>query len=512
MDGHAKERGRIWSDIWVKLSKYHAMIIIHGGQLASAQPDRQGVRSYKGIPYAAPPVGSLRWKPPQPVVPWQGIRPSDRFGPNAPQRILFSDIDPFVAGVSEDCLYLNVWTPAQQGTHIGLPVLFYIHGGGFAVGAGSEPRYDGAHLAARGIVVVTMNYRLNALGLLAHPELSAEAGSSGNYAMLDLVAALQWVKRNIAAFDGDPSTVTIAGESAGSMYVSMLMASPLARGLFHRAIGESGAQFPSPERPMLPLKEAEKQGLAFAKKLKAETADDLRSASVEAILDANPGLGFWPIIDGHFLEERLVETFTKGQQSDVPLLAGWNKDEGHNFNVMNWPPAKKGYEHLLKALFGAKAKEVIKLYPGGRKTESSARALGGDLVINHSTWAWLEAHRKSGTSDVFRYRFDRAPRTPRGWIKGGAKAGAFHFCEIPHLLDNLGAMPWLTDGNDQSVADLSAAYIVNFAKTGNPNGSGLPDWPSYDVDTRACLHIDVKTSITCDTDGERHRLLASLLD
>ncbi len=482
------------------------------GLLQVNPPNLSNVRSYKGMPYAAPPIGALRWKPPQPVSPWTEVREMGIFGKNAPQRILFPDIDPFVAGVSEDCLYLNVWTPNEPGASGVLPVLFYIHGGGFAVGAGSEPRYDGSRLAARGIVVVTMNYRLNALGLLAHPALSAETGSSGNFAMLDLVAALQWVKRNIVNFGGDPAAVTIAGESAGSMYVSMLMASPLSRGLFHRAIGESGAQFPSPERPMSSLKEAEQKGSAFAKKLKAKTAEDLRALPVDAILDASPGLGFWPIVDGAFLAEQPIKIFTKGQQADVPLLAGWNKDEGHIFTVMNWPPAKKGYEHLIKTLFGSKMKEILSLYPGGRKSAASARALGGDLVINHGTWAWLESHCKSATSDVFRYRFDRAPKTPRGWIKGGAKAGAFHSCEIPYVLDNLDAFPWLVDADDQSVADLAAEYFVNFVKSGNPNGSGLPTWPSYRDDRKLCLHIDIETSISHDTHGDRHRLLASLLD
>ncbi len=471
----------------------------------------QGVRSYKGIPFAAPPVGNLRLRPPQKPEGWQGIRGFHSFGKNAPQRVIFSDIDPFAAGVSEDCLYLNVWTPVDPDAPEKRPCLFYIHGGGFAVGSGSEPRYDGARLAARGIVVVTVNYRLNALGLMAHPSLTAETGASGNFAKLDLVAALHWVKRNIAAFGGDANAVTIAGESAGSMYVSMLMASPLARGLFHRAIGESGAQFPSGERPMLSLKEAEQQGLSFAAKLGAKSADDLRTVSVEAILDAHPGLGFWPVVDGHFLPEKPIETFAKGMQADVPLLAGWNRDEGFNFNVMNWPPAKNGYEQLVSVLFPEHAEKVLALYPGGRKTAASAKALGGDLVIGHGTWAWLEAHRRTAQSDVFRYRFDRAPKTPRGWIKGGAKAGAFHSCEIPYVFDNLDAFPWLVDSDDQKVADMTADYFVNFIKTGNPNGNNLPAWPSYREDARPILIIDVETATEDDPDRARQELLASLL-
>lgn len=489
----------------------HTTIRIEFGDVQNNAPDAHGVRSFKGIPFAAPPIGVLRWRPPHPVQKWQGVRSSTVFGKNAPQNILFSDIDPFAIGVSEDCLYLNVWTPADPYALMELPVLFYIHGGGFAVGSGSEPRYNGARLAARGIVVITVNYRLNALGLLAHPALTAETGSSGNFAELDLVAALQWVKRNISTFGGNPDAVTIAGESAGSMYVSMLMASPLARGLFHRAIGESGAQFPSAERPMLLLREAEQQGLEFAAKLGAKTTAELRAISVEAILEAHPGIGFWPIVDGYFLKEKPVETFARGQQADVPLLAGWNKDEGFNFNAMNWPPAKQGYEHLLKALFGTKSQDVLSLYPAGKHVKNSARALGGDLVINHGTWAWIESHRETAKSDIFRYRFDRAPNTPPGWFKKGANAGAFHSCEIPYVLDNLDAFPWIVDAFDQKVADLAANYWVNFVKTGNPNGDGVPGWPSYRDNSRPTLFIDVEPMIADDPDRPRQELLASQL-
>lgn len=486
---------------------------IDTGHIRAATPDAMGVRCYKGIPYAAPPLRNLRWRPPQHAMPWNGVRACDSFGFNAPQRLLFDDIDPFEIGVSEDCLTLNVWTPTTPEANGKLPVLFYIHGGGFAVGAGSEKRYWGARLASQNIVVVTVNYRLNALGHLAHPALTAESetASSGNFAKLDLVAALHWVQKNIAAFGGDPGAVTIAGESAGSMYVSMLMASPLARGLFHQAIGESGAQFASPERPMQSLAEAEEQGLAFAKKLGAKTVEDLRALSVDAILDANPGLGFWPIVDGHFLAEKPAAIFAKGKQADVPLLAGWNKDEGFNFTVMNWPPAKKGYEHLVKTMFGARAKEVLLHYPGGTLTIQSARELGADLLINHSTWAWLEAHRKTAKSDVFRYRFDRAPKTPKGWFPDGADAGAFHSCEILYVMNNLDAFPWLVDANDQQVADVASSFWVNFVKSGNPNGKGLPPWPSYRDDNRPSLNIDVTCNISQDAERVRQEFLASLL-
>jgi para-nitrobenzyl esterase len=254
-------------------------LAIESGALAVPEPDASGVRVYKGIPYAAAPIGRLRWRPPEPVASWTGVRPTSAFGMNALQGVMFNDIDPTVPGISEDCLYLNIWTPAAPGDGARLPAMVWIHGGGSSVGSGAEPRYDGARLAARGVLVVTLNHRLNALGFLAHPELTAESGhsASGNYGLLDLVAALQWVKRNIAAFGGDPDKITVAGESAGSESVSALMASPLAKGLFARAIGESSALFASPLRALPTLAEAEAAGLDLMRKLGAKTLAELRA-------------------------------------------------------------------------------------------------------------------------------------------------------------------------------------------------------------------------------------------
>jgi para-nitrobenzyl esterase len=463
---------------------------------------------YKGIRYAKAPIGDLRWRPPQLDMAIPRVEPNDVLGTNAPQRVLFPDIDAFAAGQSEDCLFLNVWSLKRPKQDKPLPVLFYIHGGGFAVGFGGERRYDGARLAARGIVVVTVNYRLNALGLLAHPDLTAEAGSSGNFAMLDLVAALQWVERNIALYGGDPDQVTIAGESAGAMFVSMLMTSPLAQGLFHRAIGESGAEFPSHERAMQNVQQAEEQGLKFAAKLKAKTANDLRAASVEEILIANPGLGFWPSVDGYFLTEEPIKTYARGAQADVPLLAGWNKNEGMNFNMMKWPIGKKGYPTLLKHLFGSRADDVAKLYPGGRKLQSSSRELSADLVINHRTWLWLEAHRKTARSDIFRYRFDRGPNTT--WFPDEPVQGAFHSSEIPYFMDNLDAFDWTLTEDDHALGKLCGDYVANFVKTGNPNGDGQPDWPSYRDADRPQMLLDATPSIAHDLEHERYDLLARL--
>jgi len=265
-----------------------ATLMIEGGRSAVTAAGPSGVRCFKGIPYARPPVGDLRWQPPQPVAHWPGVRAADTFGPNAMQGVVFNDIDPYPAGISEDCLYLNVWTPALD-PEIPAPVMVWIHGGGFVVGSGAEPRYDGTNLAAQGIVVVTVNHRLNALAFLACPELTGESPvhASGNYGMLDLVAALGWVRRNIRAFGGDPDQVTIAGESAGSEAVSALMASPLASGLFHRAIGESGALFPTPSRAPASLDDAEHAGMEFMRKAGAASLAELRSLSAEDILAAS---------------------------------------------------------------------------------------------------------------------------------------------------------------------------------------------------------------------------------
>jgi para-nitrobenzyl esterase len=486
-------------------------IEVEGGRLAIAVPDRLGVRCFKGIPYAAPPVGPLRWRPPAPVIPWTGIRPTDRFGSNAVQGIVFNDIDPYAAGISEDCLYLNIWTPARLDGSDRLPVMFWIHGGGFAVGSGAEPRYDGASLAARGIIVVTMNYRLGALGFLAHPALTAEHPhrGSGNWGLMDLIAALDWVRRNIAAFGGDPQAITIAGESAGASAVSILMASPIAKGLFARAIGESGAFFAAPARKLDQLAQAEQAGLDFARKIGANSADDLRKVSADDILAAAPGIGFRPIVDGHILPQPPAALFAQRLHHDVPLLAGWNKDEGFNFPLLS--DADSPYEDIVRDVFGAKARDVLALYPPG--DAASARALGGDARIGHSTWAWIEAQRTHGSADIFRFRFDRAPLTPEGWFGDtpSRDAGAFHASELLYVFDTLDAFPWLIEDADRTIATTTAAWWTNFVKTGNPNGPGVPTWPSHRGEGSPVMHIDHSPCVKFGTDDERHRLLASTM-
>ena len=493
-------------------------LTIDSGALAIPEPDAGGVRVTKGIPYAAAPVGTLRWRPPQPVQPWTGVRPTHAFGPSSVQGIVWDDIDLNGAGMSEDCLHLNVWTPAAPGTGSRLPVMVWIHGGGFVVGSGAEPRYDGARLAARGIVVVTVNHRLNALGFLAHPELTAESEhhSSGAYGFLDLVAALEWVRRNVAAFGGDPDQVTIAGESAGSHAVSALMASPLAKGLFARAIGESGAMFASPSRRPASLEKAEAVGLDFMRRAGARSLAELRALPADKILAAAPGLGFRPIIDGWFLPRQTPDIFAYQAQNDVPLMAGWNKDEGFNFTLHQGDDAKRAYADLAREIFGERTEALMQHYPAGspETDAASAAALGGDLTIIHPTWAWIEAQKQSGRADIFRFRFDRAPLTPEGWFgeRPSRDAGAFHAGELLYVFDNLHAFPWAIDDSDRALAKLASSYWVNFVMNGDPNGEGLPRWPSYRDVGAPVMILDTPPKAGPEEGRERHEFLQAATD
>jgi para-nitrobenzyl esterase len=484
-------------------------ISIDSGPLAAVAPDRRGVRVYKGLPFAAPPVGALRWRAPQPVAPWRDPRATHAFGPSAMQGPIWDDIDLAGAGVSEDCLYLNVWTPSTRER---LPVLLWIHGGGFAAGSGAEPRYEGARLAAGGIVVVTVNYRLGAFGFLAHPELTAESGFSGDWGLHDLVAALQWTQRNIAAFGGDPAQVTIAGESAGSMAVSALMASPLARGLFARAIGQSGALFSGAAEPLPTREAAEARGLAFQRELGAGSLAAMRALPAKAILAAAPPMSFRPILDGRLLPRPLDAIFADRAQADVPLIAGWTKDEGFNFTWLPEEAPAGTYETMVEKRFGADAEAVLAHYPGGAEARASAAALGGDLVIVNKTWAWIEAQKANGRAEIYRYRFDRAPPVRPGWFgpRDVGEAGAFHAGDIPYMLDTLDAMPWDYRAADRAAAETASRYWVNFVKTGDPNAPGLPHWPSW-RESGEVMRIDGQCRATPEEGRERQAFLRGLV-
>jgi len=461
------------------------------------------LRIFKGIPFAAPPVGELRWRAPRPAAPWEGTREATEFGSRCLQGQIFGDI--VFTDKSEDCLSLNIWTPAR-GPEAGgqVPVMVWIHGGGFQAGAGAEPRHDGEAFARKGIVLVTFNYRLGVFGFLAHPELTKESGhdASGNYGLLDQIAALRWVQANIAAFGGDPGNVTIFGESAGSFAVSALMASPLARGLFHKAIGESGAFFPRGAGPLAQrsLAATEERGVKVGEALGAPTLSALRALSGEAVLQAALKTQPWfsPNLDGYVMPEGVDDVFAAGRQSRVPLLAGWNADEARGGVVLGKvKPTAQSFAEETRKRFGDQGDALLKVYPAGTDAEAleSAAALASDLFVGYATWKWLETHAKTGQAPVYRYSFDRKiPVAPDAKINGvpatSRDIGARHAGEIEYVfgaLDSLKNVPW--EPSDRKLSDAMTTYWATFARRGDPNGSGLPAWPRYDQGGRV-MHLD----------------------
>ena len=480
---------------------------------------RPGVRVFEGIPFAAPPVGELRWAEPRPVAPWDGVRKATEFGPRAMQGAIFSDMIFRDKGPSEDCLYLNVWTPAG-GAKDGLPVMVWIYGGGLQAGSSSEPRQDGEDLARKGVVVVSMNYRLGVFGFFSHPDLSRESGhGSGNYGLMDQIAALQWVQRNIAAFGGDPGNVTIFGESAGSFSVSALMASPRAQGLFQKAIGESGAILGlrrAPER-IHHLSAAEKAGTEFATSLGAKSAAELRAIPADRLLKAALDAKEFhagPVVDGYVLPRDANAIFADGQQSHVPLLAGWNADETRVYNTFGSKrPTAKSFAEEVRAKYGDAAGDVLRLYPAGTDEEAvrSAGDLAGDQFIAGSTWKWIEMQLGTGGSPVFRYQFDRAVPVAPGTVINGAPAtavdvGAVHASEIVYVFGALASKKDVSSKpEDWRLSDAMETYWTNFARTGNPNGEGVPAWPAYDrAGNFQVMHLDVKVAPAPDANRARY--------
>ena len=478
------------------------------------------VRAFKGIPYAAPPVGNLRWQSPQPAAKWHGVRSATSFGSHCIQTSSYADMTFHDPGPSEDCLTLNVWTPAnaQPGT---LPVMVWIYGGGFTAGSTSELRQDGQYLAHRNVVIVSMNYHLGIFGFFAHPELAAESPhhASGNYGLMDQAAALTWVKQNIRNFGGDPSNITIFGESAGSFSVSSLMASPLSRSLISKAIGESGGAFRSNSLGYPSLIKAELDDAAFAKAaFNTSNLSDLRKLSPDELVKAANAETtprpprFGPDVDGYFLPESVPDIYAAGKQAHIPLLAGWNADEARASVIMNpVQPTVASFTEQANTDFGDRAKAFLAVYPAATDAEAirSAGDFASDRFISYSTWAWIEAQVKTGDAPVYRYLF--ALGSP-GDKFHSATIGAFHSDDIEYVfgtLDSRQQATWRPE--DRKLSNEIGQYWTNFARTGNPNGPGLPQWPTYaPSDGWQVMHLDADSAAKPDTFRDRYLFLDSV--
>ena len=448
---------------------------VEGGWIQGEVLD--GMTVYKGIPFAAPPVGELRWKAPQPVIPWDGVRDALEFGPSPYANM------PFPQGQSEDCLYLNVWTPAKTPKDK-LAVMVWIYGGGFSMGTSSF--YDGAPIAKEGVVLVTINYRVGKIGLFAHPELSAEnpQGVSGNYTLLDQIAALKWVQNNIAKFGGDPKKVTIFGESAGGISVSMLCASPLAKGLFRGAISQSGSSFGPiradsyPGENMKTITQAEQEGLAYAKKVGAKSIADLRAMDARTLsAQVEVTGGAWPIVDGYVLPDDQYKMYKAGNYNDVALLIGYNSDEGDSFDFFADPEEHIAYVHQR---YGEFADRLLAAYPvTGNPTNWSARNLGRDAAFGWGTWTWGRLQNETGKQPVYMYFFDQPPFYPEGSPRAGHRSP--HGQDVDYIFQSLRGS---VSDSDRMLEWQILKYWTNFAKYANPNGKedepSLAFWPRFE--------------------------------
>ncbi|WP_461637079.1 carboxylesterase/lipase family protein [Labilibaculum euxinus] len=507
---------------------------IENGIIEGIKDPHKGLSLYFGIPFAKPPVGELRWKAPQPLDNWDGILETKKFGAKPVQTNVYGDMKSRSESMSEDCLYLNVWTPAKKGDGKELPVLVYFYGGGFLAGDGSEPRYDGAAMAQKGIVVVTVNYRLNIFGFFAHPELSEEAGykASGNYGLLDQSAALKWVQRNISAFGGNPKKVTIAGESAGSISVSAQMASPLSNKLIAGAIGESGAAI-NPTLFPIPLAEAEQKGVEFTKKAGLTSLAELRKLTTDELFEIckqSKIYSFPTVLDGYFYSKSLPAVFNAKEQAQVPLLVGWNSAEIPGMAFMQGLPyTKENFIKKVKITYPDSYDEVLKLYAHDteKEIEQSATDLASDRFISYSTWKWFDLHRKNSSQPVYRYLFSRirpalVDQESVSGLAGGTKKkeddsfkmpepiGAAHASEIEYCMGNLYLVndyAWTED--DYTVSESMLTYFANFIRTGNPNGVGLEKWPAAEAMDPAppVMLIDVESKVVHAKNDNRYLFL-----
>jgi len=475
-------------------------IKIDGGYISGTTNSSGDIRIFKGIPFAAPPVAELRWKAPQPVQSWNGVKLCHKFGPSPMQAkpVPFSMwSEEFLIPeepISEDCLYLNVWTGAKSANER-RPVIVWIYGGGFVSGGSGVPIYDGEAMAKKGTVFVSINYRVGIFGFFAHPELTKESShnASGNYGLMDQIAALKWVQRNISSFGGDPGNVTIAGQSAGSMSVNCLVASPLSKNLFQKAIAESGASFTNGNAS---LQKAEEEGEKIMQSLNVSSMGEMRKLPAEELMKKVQGLR-GPIVDGYVLPDAIVNIFSQVKENKVALLTGWNEDEGLLFGA---PKKSEDFQKEATEKYGADARTFLSFYPAHNDSEAltSQLDLARDQIFGVQNYAWANIQASQGLP-VYVYRFTHIPPATGEYLK----YRAFHTAEVPYAYDNLRFVnrPW--QQVDHELATIISSYWVNFAKTGDPNGQNLPVWERYDTSHKKIMLLADKPGTASLPDQER---------
>lgn len=502
-------------------------VLTEAGTIEGIQDSASVVKKYLGVPFAAAPVGDLRWQAPQPTPVWEGVKECKTFGNDPAQLKMFGDMNFRGASASEDCLYLNIWTPATYVDE-GLPVLIYFNGGGLVAGSGSEPRYDGEALANKGVIAVTANYREGVFGFMSHPELTAEEGNNGaNYGFLDQVAAIKWVKENIANFGGDPARINIVGESAGSFSVSVLMCSPLSKDNIAGAMLSSGS-YVTPDRKCLTLKEAEEMGKKMMEEKGIMSLAEARSIPTDSLLKILPGMNMnGLILDNYLIKEDPLTTFEAGRQAQVPLLAGWNSMEGSPLQYLrNNAPTLDNFKAGVTGVFGDMTEEMLTAY--GITTDEDvlsqkANDLCGDLFTGFGTWYNCELQAKAG-QPVYRYKYNHARPAVSAKMAGFAAAlaggvrkqteeekkaeearpkptpGAVHSADIEYAMGNLATNEFYQwNDDDYAISDLFLSYYANFCKTGNPNGEGLPQWDTMTgAEVAPVMQIDVKSEQKAD--------------
>lgn len=496
--------------------------------------EEDGVKKFLGVPFAQAPVGELRWKAPQPVQAWEGIREAKAFSDDPMQLNVFGDMNFRGSGRSEDCLYLNIWTTAKTVAD-GLPVLIYFNGGGLMAGSGSEPRYDGSSIAKEGVIGVTANYREGVFGFFAHPELTAASDykGSGNYGFLDQVAAIKWVKENIAAFGGNPDRITIVGESAGSFSVSLLMCSPLSKNLIAGAMLSSGAEV-LPYEPSSQA-DADAAGAALLKEAGIASLADAMALNADSLQKLLPPKGMSNVVlDGYFMSESADAVFEKGEQAQVPLLAGWNSLEAHPMQaIQGQAPTLQNYKNALKARFGDMTDEIFEAY--GIATDEDVLSQKGfnlvsDLFTGFPTWKACDYHVRNSAQPVYRYHYMH-PRPQvsakmgdmTGALAGGVREkteeekkataqqpsiapGAVHSADIEYAMGTLDTNEYYDwQDEDYAISKLFLSYYANFCKTGNPNGEGLPQWTPItkdNIDAAPVMIIDVESKEVASPEKE----------